>query len=81
MINVLFFASLREKMKTDSLQLETIENETIGELKQRIMNSKEDWQGTLANNVLAAVNQEMVGDSATLTDHSEVAFFPPVTGG
>ena len=31
--------------------------------------------------VRAAVNQEHAAFSVTLTDHDEVAFFPPVTGG
>ena len=31
--------------------------------------------------IMAAVDQEMVDDSATVSVASEVAFFPPVTGG
>ena len=79
-INVVLFASVREKAGCDSLEVEC-ENCTIEELKQQLMAQGEHWQQALQGNILAAVDQEMVVDSFILKDHCEVAFFPPVTGG
>ena len=34
-----------------------------------------------AKNVKVALNQELIDDSAAISDGDEVAFLPPVTGG
>ena len=42
----------------------------------------ESWRETLTGeDILVAVNQNMVYDDHAVADGDEVAFFPPVTGG
>ena len=60
-INVVLFASVREKAGCDSLEVECA-NCTIEELKQQLMAQGEHWQQALQGNILAAVDQEMVVD-------------------
>ncbi len=81
MINVLFFASIREKLQCESLIVDVPDHTTLAELKQQLKARGETWQAALSGNVLSAVNQEMVSDECVLSSGAEVAFFPPVTGG
>lgn len=83
MIQVLFFAKLREQLDTPGLNREHSGAVTVGSLKAEIIaEGGDDWRGALgAENVLSAVNQSLVKDDAVVADGDEVAFFPPVTGG
>jgi molybdopterin synthase sulfur carrier subunit len=82
MINVVFFAQLREQLKTDQLQLELSTPCTVADVQQALLDNHPQWQDFLANRALmCAVNQDMVQSDALVNDGNEVAFFPPVTGG
>ncbi len=81
MIKILFFASLRDKLDCDSLELDYHQGMTLGDIKSLLKQTDESWLAALSGSVLAAVNQEMVADDFAVSDQSEVAFFPPVTGG
>ena len=84
MINVLFFASIREELSTPQLSLEFEQRiDTVASVKSRLISEKGAlWAKVLnAENVVIAVNQEVVTESQVLNDGDEVAFFPPVTGG
>ena len=82
MINVLFFAQLKEVLNTSSLQLEHSAPCTVKDLKQRLTTQQPAWQTHLeTDNILCAVNQTMVDQQYIIQDGDEVAFFPPVTGG
>lgn len=83
-INLKFFASLRETLKTSQETLELPDGiATIAELRDFLLTRGEPWASALASNkaVRAALNHQMVEDDADLVDGAEVAFFPPVTGG
>jgi molybdopterin synthase sulfur carrier subunit len=80
-IKILFFASLREKVGCDSLVIDPQSEITIEELKSQLKAKGEPWKSALSGSVLAAIDQEMVTSDAIVPDPSEVAFFPPVTGG
>ncbi|MFT8212340.1 MAG: molybdopterin synthase sulfur carrier subunit [Symbiopectobacterium sp.] len=81
MINVLFFAQVRELTQTDSLSLPA-EFGTVDALRQALIARGERWALALeSGKLLAAVNQTLVEPSHPLRDGDEVAFFPPVTGG
>ncbi len=84
MLNVLFFAQIREQLNCSAvahdwpqqgLDLDTLQRElceTGGEL----------WREVLyQDNIIRAVNQEVVTANCPLADGDEIAFFPPVTGG
>lgn len=84
MINVLFFASIREELGTPQLSLQFEQRiNTVASLKSQLIIEKGTLWGKVLNaeNVVIAVNQEVVAESQLLNDGDEVAFFPPVTGG
>ncbi len=75
-ITVRFFARLREELGFDRLDLTLKEGMTVAEV----------WQAATADrpippNTLAALNQSHCGWGERVEAGSEVAFFPPVTGG
>ncbi len=76
MIQVRFFASLREEMGKAEVPLEVISGETIAEVWARVADGKE-----AAPNLLAARNMEYSDWETVVEDGDEIAFFPPVTGG
>lgn len=81
MINVLFFAQVRELTQTDSLSL-AAEFSSVEDLRQALVARGERWALALeSGKLLTAVNQTLVEPSHPLRDGDEVAFFPPVTGG
>ena len=75
MIEVKFFASLRETLGMDSSQIEARPGMTIGEI----------WDQVAAReypaNTLCAINMDYAKPDDAVSDGDEVAFFPPVTGG
>ena len=80
-VNVVFFASLREAMGLNNLEISGVADTTglINELRVQLGDDKAQ---TLAQeNIKIAVNQEIIETPQTLNDGDEVAFLPPVTGG
>lgn len=81
MIQVVFFASVREQLGVDQLRWETTVSD-VASLLNELKAQGEPWQTALSQSgLLVAVNQEMSALDAQITDGDEVAFFPPVTGG
>lgn len=81
MINVLFFAQVRELVGTDSLALMP-EFATVEAVRQHLAAQEGRWSLALEEGkLLAAVNQTLVSFDHPVADGDEVAFFPPVTGG
>ena len=82
-MNILFFASLREQLKTDQEHWESLEGITsVKELLKHLQARGEPWQSALNNpKLIVSVNQEVVNPDHPLSLKDEVAFFPPVTGG
>lgn len=80
MIRVLFFAQLRERLQTDSLDMPECAN--VAELRQALSERGDIWQEVMqSERCLAAVNQVLCDNTQALNTGDEVAFFPPVTGG
>jgi molybdopterin synthase sulfur carrier subunit len=82
-VKVLFFAALRETMGQSDIEIMLEAPTTVGALKSMIKlpNGASLSEASLTQTIMAAVDQEMVDDSAMVSVTSEVAFFPPVTGG
>ena len=76
MVNVLFFASLREQTGRGKAELEWQEGMTAGGLWQQIVGDD-----GVAESTLIACNQEYCQADKAVADGDEIAFFPPVTGG
>jgi len=82
MINVLFFAQLKELLNCASVQVEQNTPCSVSQIKQALIAKYPAWQVHLdQDNILCAVNQTMVDLEHEIKDGDEVAFFPPVTGG
>jgi molybdopterin synthase sulfur carrier subunit len=83
-VKVLFFAGLREQLGTSGEEIELPrEVTTVAGLRAFLSQRGSSWKGALSEPKLirAAVNQDMVQQSASIEAGDEVAFFPPVTGG
>ena len=83
MIEVKFFARLREQLNQDSMSVAYREGMSVSELIQELRKAVPEFEKYLAQgfDLLCAVNQTMVDKSQLLNDGDEVALFPPVTGG
>lgn len=74
MIQILFFAQVRELVGTDSLQLAVLP--TVEALRQSLCQRGERWQLALEEGkLLTAVNQSLVNVHHPLVAGDEVAFF------
>lgn len=81
MINVLFFAQVRELVGCDGLTLHG-EFANVEALRAHLAARGDRWALALEpGKLLAAVNQTLVAPEYPLNAGDEVAFFPPVTGG
>jgi len=82
MIKVLFFAQLRELLKTNEITLENTQAGSIEAIKLAIINEHPQWATHLSSDtIMASVNQALVTSDHMVQANDEVAFFPPVTGG
>lgn len=82
MINVLFFAQLREQLNCDRVVVENLSPLNVSSLRERLIETNPHWKEFLSNEkLLFSVNQIIVKASHVVKDGDEVAFFPPVTGG
>lgn len=81
-IQLRYFASIREAIGSGSESVETAAT-TLSALRDELIARGGAHAGALARGraVRVSVNQTMADESIALTDGSEVAFFPPVTGG
>ncbi|MEH6583623.1 MAG: molybdopterin converting factor subunit 1 [Halioglobus sp.] len=84
MLNVVFFARVKEQLGCASLQLPWDDAlSSFAGLRFQLTELKgPKWEEVLSEeNIILAVNHTVVDESAVLNDGDEVAFFPPVTGG
>lgn len=82
MIDVVYFAWVRERIGVPSEQIETSAEtvmDLVTELKAR--DARYDLAFSDLESLRVAVDQELVEFDAPLKDAREVAFFPPMTGG
>jgi molybdopterin synthase sulfur carrier subunit len=81
-LNVLYFAWMRERVGQRSETLET-GAATVGDLVAELRAREERYALAFEDMsaVRVAVDQELADLAASLDGASEVAFFPPMTGG
>jgi molybdopterin synthase sulfur carrier subunit len=81
MIQVLFFAQVKELVGVDSLSV-SAQFATADELRQHLSQKGDKWALALeSGKLLVAINQTIADLSSPISAGDEVAFFPPVTGG
>lgn len=82
MVNVKFFASIRESIGQGQEVVDT-QASTLAALRDELIARGGAYAECLARGkaVRMALNQVMALESSALPQGAEVAFFPPVTGG
>lgn len=85
-IEVLFFAGLREQLGLSSTSVDlndlSTASPTVGAVRSYLLAQHDpDWQALNDDDVIAALNQQVVSADAPVKASDELAFFPPVTGG
>jgi len=79
-VQVLYFASLRERLKKSEDHCELTPGETIQELAKRLLHEvcPTDF---IEHTLMYGVNDAYVKANYQLQDGDEVSFIPPVAGG
>jgi molybdopterin synthase sulfur carrier subunit len=82
MIKVLFFGQLKEQLGVAGTEVSIEFNVTVSQLLEGMIHTHPHWAHDLNNEtLLVAVDQIMAKAETVVSRSSEVAFFPPVTGG
>jgi len=84
MIQMLYFASLRERLGSDREALALPDGVTdLAGLIEHLRQRGGSWADVLNGEqpVLMAINQEMAKPADAIQDGDEIGLFPPVTGG
>ncbi len=79
-VKLLFFATLRDRAGTRSMELEVPADLTIQGLKDKISNEFPNLKESMSS-VLITINREYAFDDAVIPQNAELAMFPPVSGG
>lgn len=79
-IKLLFFATLRDRAGTRSMELEIPSDLTVQGLKDKLSSEYPTLKDSMSS-VLITINREYAFDEAVIPPNAELAMFPPVSGG
>lgn len=79
-IKLLFFATLRDRAGTKSLELDVPDEMTIQGLKDKLADEYPNLKESMMS-VLITINREYAFDEAIVPVNAEIGMFPPVSGG
>ena len=79
-IKLLFFATIRERAGTKTLELEIPTDMTIQGLKNKLATDIPSLKESMKS-VLITINREYAFDEAVVPSNAEIGMFPPVSGG
>ena len=79
-IKILFFATLRDRAGTKSVEMEVPDDMTVQVLKEKLASDYPDLKESMRA-VLVSVNKEYASNDLAIPQNAEVALFPPVSGG
>lgn len=79
-IKLLFFATLRERAGTKSMDLDIPEDMTVRGLKEKLSEEHPKLRDSMKS-VLITIDREYAFDEAVIPPNAEMAMFPPVSGG
>jgi molybdopterin converting factor subunit 1 len=79
-VKLLFFATLRDRAGTRSMELEIPANLTVQGLKDKLSSEYPNLKDSMSS-VLITINREYAFDEAVIPPNAELAMFPPVSGG
>ncbi|ETX11742.1 molybdopterin synthase small subunit [Marinomonas ushuaiensis DSM 15871] len=81
-VNVVFFASLKEVIGQANYSIELVLPLSIAQLKQQLVSELDKGDALLDKGIQSSVDFEFTRDDDLVpVNVTEVAFFPPVTGG
>ena len=79
-IKLLFFATIRDRAGTKSLELDIPVDLTIQGLKDKLASDIPTLKDSMKS-VLITINREYAFDEAIVPADAEIGMFPPVSGG
>ena len=79
-IKLLFFATLRDRAGTRSMELEIPSGLTVQGLKDKLSSEYPNLKESMSS-VLITIDREYAFDEAVIPPNAELAMFPPVSGG
>lgn len=79
-VKLLFFATLRDRAGTKSIELDVSADLTVQGLKEKISSEYPSLKESMKS-VLITINREYAFDEAVIPPNAELAMFPPVSGG
>lgn len=79
-IKLLFFATLRDRAGTKSMELEVPDGMTVQGLKNKLSEEYPNLKESMKS-VLITIDREYAFDEAVIPPDAEMAMFPPVSGG
>ncbi|MCE9647419.1 MAG: MoaD/ThiS family protein [Chloroflexi bacterium] len=79
-IKLLFFATIRDRAGTKSLELDIPSDLTILGLKEKLATDFPNLRESMKS-VLITINREYAFDEAVVPPNAEIGMFPPVSGG
>ena len=79
-VKLLFFATLRDRVGTKSMELDIPTDLTVQGLKAKLSSEYPNLKESLSS-VLITINREYAFDDAVIPQDAELAMFPPVSGG
>ncbi|HSL30588.1 MAG TPA: MoaD/ThiS family protein [Anaerolineales bacterium] len=79
-VRLLFFATLRDRAGTKSLELDIPGDLTVKGLREKISAQYPSLRESMSS-VLITINREYAFDDAVIPPNAELAMFPPVSGG
>jgi len=79
-IKLLFFATIRDRAGTKSLELDIPVDMTIQGLKKKLASDIPTLKDSMKS-VLITINREYAFDEAIVPADAEIGMFPPVSGG
>jgi molybdopterin synthase catalytic subunit len=79
-ITLLFFATLRDRAGTRSMDLDLPNGMTVRSLKDKLAADHPGLTESMKA-VLVTINREYAFDEAVIPPGAEIAMFPPVSGG
>ena len=79
-VKLLFFATLRDRAGTKSMELDIPADLTVQGLKDKISDEYPNLKESMVS-VLITINREYAFDEAVIPANAELAMFPPVSGG
>ena len=79
-VKLLFFATLRDRAGTKSVELDVPPDLTVQGLRHKISQEYPNLKESMKS-VLVTINREYAFDEAVIPPNAELAMFPPVSGG